>query len=1197
MKKRIAVLFLCFGLAIVVFALVACEKARDEFVPSTLPGIDDNPFVDNDNNIDEEPDNNKPGKDENQTSDQESIDTPTIHIHNFGEWKITKTPTCTEEGKKERSCDCGKTEEEILSPIKHSFVEGVCAVCGKGFSYVIKEDGTYEIKGYNGGEKDVVIPATYKNVAVTSIGECAFLNCSALSIEMPDTITEIKRYAFDGCNKLKKIEIGKNVARVGQAAFFCCTSAEEVFFPHSLKSVGLDAFETCYGLKKVKYAGTMASWCGISFHKTEIEGDWIWKLRVSNPLSYANVLYIEGKPVTDFVVPDDVTCIKKGVFDGIKLNSLTLPASLQEIEEDAFGNGYRIINPSGEELNKDKIGKIIYKGKFLDWFSVNFRNEYSNPMAKAQDLYIQDENVTEKDIIIPADQDVGAYAFYGLKGNVSWLGNLTSVSEKMFFGYRGVNISLPDSVTSIGEKAFGNCANATSIYLPDGIMMIGKNAFSGCDNLSYTEYDHGCYLGNASNPYVALVKLRDTTITSFLIHEGTVFICSEAFNDCSALKDITIPDTVKGLGEDSFRGCSIETATLPAIACIHIRNKELKTVVVTSGEKIGDSAFTSCVRLKSITLPTSIKTIDRFALSECTDLESIEIPSSVTHIGEFAFERCASLKNVSVPSSLTSIEDSIFSRCENLQYNVYDNAYYLGNKENPYVLLMKAKNEEITSCAIPEKTKVFYQDAFYGCDSLTGVYYEGDIGAWCDIFFANMTSNPLAYTENLYIDNLPVTEIVLPNTVTVIKANAFGCWNGVSITIPISVKKMEKWSFYACNYLESVYYEGNQESWMNIEMDGVQANPLWYAHNLYIDHELVTDFVIPPTITRIGNQLSGGHFQHITIPDSIEYIADNAFSNLNKVVKNEYDNAYYIGNDGNPFLVLISAKSSNISSCVINDKTKFIVGFAFGNCKQITDISIPDSVVSIGGSAFWGCEKLRTVSLSQGINEIRERTFYLCSSLQNIILPETVTTIRQLAFSHCYSLTSFTIPERMAEIEQDAFEYCFRLVEIRNKSLLNLRLGAISRGRVAYYAKIVYKDEQTSNIVEKGEFTVYLNGDEEYLLRYNGIETILNVPETIIEINAGALIQNDVVTDVILPEGLIQIGERSFSAIKTLKTITLPHSLKKIDKHAFFGCEQVTDIYYNGTAEEWENVSKGEEWSNQMGKFRIHCLDADIANE
>ena len=146
------------------------------------------------------------------------------------------------------------------------------------------------------------------------------------------------------------------------------------------------------------------------------------------------------------------------------------------------------------------------------------------------------------------------------------------------------SVTIPDSVTSIGNYAFSGCSSLTSVTIPDSVMSIGNGAFSGCSNLSYNEYDTAYYLGNEDNPYLALIKVKDTLISSCEINRATKFIDTEAFRDCTNLIGITIPNSVTSIGYAAFFFC----------------NSLTNIAIPDSVTNIGDEAFEGCERLKNV---------------------------------------------------------------------------------------------------------------------------------------------------------------------------------------------------------------------------------------------------------------------------------------------------------------------------------------------------------------------------------------------------------------------------------------------------------------------------------------------------------------------------------------------------------------------------------------------------------------------
>jgi len=162
----------------------------------------------------------------------------------------------------------------------------------------------------------------------------------------------------------------------------------------------------------------------------------------------------------------------------------------------------------------------------------------------------------------------------------------------------------------------------------------------------------------------------------------------------------------------------------------------------------------------------------------------------------------------------------------------------------------------------------------------------------------------------------------------------------------------------------------------------------------------------------------------ITLPSSLESIGTGAFIGCDALTYNEYDNAKYLGNTKNPYLALVSAKSSEITSCEIKSDTKFICNNAFFLCAALTEIDIPDSVSYIGGAAFQGCFSLAELKLPKDITSISDACFSGCMSLKEISIPEKVSTVGANAFEGCTALESVNLPEGLSTLKFFAFANC-----------------------------------------------------------------------------------------------------------------------------------------------------------------------------
>ncbi|MBE6322804.1 MAG: leucine-rich repeat domain-containing protein [Bacteroidales bacterium] len=282
---------------------------------------------------------------------------------------------------------------------------------------------------------------------------------------------------------------------------------------------------------------------------------------------------------------------------------------------------------------------------------------------------------------------------------------------------------------------------------------------------------------------------------------------------------------------------------------------------------------------------------------------------SVTSIGWFAFQHCERLKKVTIPSSVTSIGSSVFEGCRSLKYNVYDNARYLGNDENPYHVLVASASKNISSCNINENCKIIYDGAFINCDSLTSVTIPDGVTSINWHAFSGCRS---------------LTSVTIPDGVTFINWYAFsGCCSLTSVTIPNSVTSIGWGAFENCDGLTSV--------------------------------------TIPNGVKSIGirafqNCLS---LTSVTIPNSVAVIGHGAFYGCDSLKYNVYGNAKYLGNDENPYHALVAPVSENITSCNINENCRIIGEYAFRGCHGLTSVTIPNSVAVIGHDAFYGCDSLK----------------------------------------------------------------------------------------------------------------------------------------------------------------------------------------------------------------------------------------------
>ena len=322
------------------------------------------------------------------------------------------------------------------------------------------------------------------------------------------------------------------------------------------------------------------------------------------------------------------------------------------------------------------------------------------------------------------------------------------------------SVTIPDSVTSIGEKAFNGCESLKSIVIPDAVTSIGEYAFGGCKSLT-TKVEIGEKVIDGIK-YLLYCNRTAKVIQKSGGYKG----------------DIIIPETVE------FKGITYRVTSIGEMAfenCFSLT----KIAIPNSVTSIGKRAFDNCYKLNSIIISDNVKSIGNMTFSSCYALTEIVIPNSVKSIGYEAFELCSSLKSIVIPARVTEIKECAFVGCKSLTSVIVDegNPRY-DSRENCNAIIETATNTLIQGCSqtiIPESVTEIGEEAFSSCDSLTS--------------------------------------ITIPEGVTSIGTEAFrNCESLKSITIPVSIKSIGGGSFDMCESLTSITFQGTIAQWEKIKL-------------------------------------------------------------------------------------------------------------------------------------------------------------------------------------------------------------------------------------------------------------------------------------------------------------------------------------------------------------------------------------------
>lgn len=273
------------------------------------------------------------------------------------------------------------------------------------------------------------------------------------------------------------------------------------------------------------------------------------------------------------------------------------------------------------------------------------------------------------------------------------------------------------TVNIIAERAFENCQTMVSLSIPSTVTSIGDCIVSGATNLTTLYYNSSCICNISSfmNAPIkkivfggSLVSKLTTTVEEVIISENAVSIENNAFSDCYSLKSIVIPNTVTSIGYKAFTNCmNLQEISLPSsVTSIGYQAFEgcmaLTDMVIPEGvTELGNMLLFGCESLTSVVIPSTVTKIEGAAFAGCRSLTSITIPGGITEISEGAFEGCAALTSVTVPDGATAIANSAFSYCAAL-----------------------------TDIYLPKEITSIGNNAFYNCSALKNINFGGTKSEW-----------------------------------------------------------------------------------------------------------------------------------------------------------------------------------------------------------------------------------------------------------------------------------------------------------------------------------------------------------------------------------------------------------------------------------------------------------------------------------
>ena len=504
-----------------------------------------------------------------------------------------------------------------------------------------------------------------------------------------------------------------------------------------------------------------------------------------------------------------------------------------------------------------------------------------------------------------------------------------------------------------------------------------------------------------------LLKCTNELIVEYSIKKGTKVICDNAFEKCSILKHITIPNTVSIIGKYAFCDCE---------SLLHI-------TIPDSVETIDEGAFLDCESLIQMIVPDSVTTIATASFQGCSSLQQIIISNSVTCIEDDTFHFCSSLQQIIIPNSVKWINARAFLECSSLQQVVFSNSVtVIGHAAF-------AECKSLQQITIPNSVTTIEAYAFMGCYSLQ--------------------------------------QIIIPNSVLTIGNGAFSdCWSLHSINIPDSVKSIGINPFRNCHKM-SIKSNSSRYNFQNgLLIDKQESKIVSYTGD--DDRINIPDSI---TVIGKEAFYGSSSLRHIFIPDSVKSIEENAFENCTSLLQIEIPNSVSTIRCGSfiyckslqQVIIPKSIKAigayafqacSSLRQITIPNSITTIGTLAFGWCSSMKQFIIPDSINNMGDNPFCGCYALSLESnstrfiIQNGLlldNQENKLISYIGNDI-SVVIPNSLTTISAYAFGVRLPMQQITIPGTVTSIGKYAFT--------ENSSLRQI---FIPKGSKEKFKKMLYK--------------------------------------------------------------------------------------------------------------------------------------------
>ena len=999
--------------------------------------------------------------------------------------------------------------------------------------------------------------------SLIKIGDYSFRNCSKLQACTFNKIREIGNSAFSGCKQLSSFNFVDGLRTIGGYAFKNCRLVD-VDIPDTVESILSGAFNGCYTITSLSlpYVGGQLSYddgdtkypFGFIFGSDSYNNS----IKIMQYYMKSGYSYRQG---IEYYIPSNLQSVTirggeafYGAFSNLNIKNELNIYGVTELEDySLYGalvpNVYipsTITSIGNYVFSETEISNIYYSGDVNTWLGVSLYNTTSIP-NQAATFYLNNQKMTDIKTIDNIDSSI------------------TTIKNYSLYGFAGLEkISLNSNIVSIGEYSFAKCSELQEIDIPDGVSSIGNNAFLDC--VSMTEVS----LGN-------VVSLE-----------------YNAFKGCSGLLEIVVPNSVTSLGSAVFANCSsLSSVTL--------------STALTS---IPSESFMGCSKLVSIDIHNGIETIGRCAFKNCTSLTSFELKNVDVVLSEGVLSGCTSLNSLTI--SHIGEEDYVYATDRSLSYYFKDGGIPASLKTVTVlggVLYYDAFNGSVNVETIILKDITFINWlAFGGCARLTSLVINKNFAFdSSDEIFAKMGDSSTGvvitlgkdithipaylfrgYPENeSYRNKIVRVEFEEGSLCESIGECAFANSALTSINIPDSVTSIGKEAFYNCGGLLEVKVGEN-----NVNYSSVNGSLYSKDKTTLIQYALGredTTYEITPNISSIASNAFYGAGYIKTIIYNTDSIPNLSYRN--KVfdgIVSEFDVIIGANVTKIPsYLFSSSSQGANVVSLsfVEDSVCTRINEYAFCESK-IEVINMSSSVTLLGLSVFKDCQitnynyigtleqymkvsygnyysyplfstgefrlngkELTSVVVPESITAINNFAFYNISTITSVVMHNNLKSIGGYVFGNCYQLTTMEIPSSVETMNSGIFEGCSRLESLVLNGDVELENGLFGS---------LFGTEAFENSYAVNQVYSYDNSESTYKFYLPSELKTLTIRGA--SINSGMFNNITGLTNVALGDDIGIIESNAFKNCTSLESITLSSNITTIDSCAFQKCVALKSV-------------------------------------